>query len=480
MDQETKSIPTITLTEWPTMAIPKVELQNILTYLAYKANKPVTFGRYVQDEGYSVDSVSVRIAVNDNICELDQKSPVHLGDKEYELSDQQAIVKLDVDVDQDCTILDVDFLTIAYVDHNRIVIPIELTATDNDAARSILAHIIEKAVGMLDFKVDQNILDHRNKLMASFCRSFAAGVRQRTTERQNDLRNSQRAADQAYYTIVEHERKKPIFEKEIEFLKKLTQNPDPMLFRKQAKALVDLKASGDFTEITTNDDGTVTAVTCPITIEHDGHEFEMGRYSITVDNSCEVNIKALDPHPNASYPHPHIAQDGFPCLGSIMGDIPKLLGSMRIAEALQLLHEFLCSYSSEGGPYEKIGAFDPTGRFVDENENPCENCDESCAPYCIGGCGNNEGSYGCSDCSEYRTSYCYQRCDYRQYCDLSPCDDCEDSNTEHCYLECEYNSAWQKREPCENDCEFENCNEECPYYSKLQSLTKKEPINANA
>jgi hypothetical protein len=253
-----------------------------------------------------------------------------------------------------------------------------------------------------------------------------------------------------------------------------------MLFRKQAKALVDLKASGDFTEITANDDCTVTAVTCPITIEHEGHEFEMGRYSITIDNRCEVNIKALDPHPNASYPHPHIAQDGYPCLGSIMGDIPKLLGSMRIAEALVLLHEFLCSYSSEGGPYEKIGAFDPTGRFVDENENPCENCDESCAPYCIGGCGNNEGSYCSSDCSEYRSSYCYRRCDYRQYCDLSPCDDCDDSNTEHCYLECEYNSTWQKREPCENDCEFENCNEECPYYSKLQSLTRKETINANA
>ena len=212
---------------------------------------------------------------------LTAKSPVHLGDKVYELSDQQVIVKLDVDVDQDCTILDVDFLTIAYVDHNRIVIPIELTATDNEAARGILAHIVEKAVGMLDFKVDQNILDHRNELMASFCRSFAAGVRQRTTERQNDLRNSQRAADQAYYTIVEHERKKPVFEKEIEFLKRLSQNPDPMLFRKQAKALVDLKASGDFTEITANDDGTVTAVTCPITIEYEGHEFEMGRYSIT-------------------------------------------------------------------------------------------------------------------------------------------------------------------------------------------------------
>ena len=249
MEQETKIIPAITLKEWPTMAIPKVELQNILTYLAYKTDKPVTFGRYVEDEGYSAESVSVRIAVNDNTHELDQKSPVHLGDKMYELSDQQMIVKLDIDTSDDATILDKDFMTIAYVDHNRIIIPIELTATDNEAGRNIFAYIVEKAVPLLDFKVDQKILDHRNELMASFCQAFATNVKQRMTERQNDLRNSQRAADQAYYTIVEHERKKPVFEKEIEFLKKLSQNPDPILFRKQAKALADLQASGDFTEI---------------------------------------------------------------------------------------------------------------------------------------------------------------------------------------------------------------------------------------
>ena len=208
---------------------------------------------------------------------------------------------------------------------------------------------------------------------------------------------------------------------------------------------MDLQASGDFTEITANDDGTIVATTDPITIEYAGYEFSMGKYTITIDNSCDVTIRAIDDHPNAKYPHPHIAQDGYPCLGNIAGDIPKLLGSMRIAEALQLLHEFLCSYSPDGGPFEKIAAFDPTGEFVDEDDNPCENCDESCSPYCIGGCGNNESRYSSSDCCERRSHFCYNECEYNQYCDLSPCDDCDDVNTEHCYLECEYNSTWQKR-----------------------------------
>ena len=46
------------------MDIPKSEIQNILTYLAYKTNKPVTFRWYSEDEGYCQNSVSVRIATS--------------------------------------------------------------------------------------------------------------------------------------------------------------------------------------------------------------------------------------------------------------------------------------------------------------------------------------------------------------------------------------------------------------------------------
>ena len=484
MEQEIKTIPPITVAGWPTMVMPQLELHNILTYLAYKVNKPVTFGRYAADEGYSKGSVSIRIAVNDNANEhIIPKTPVHIGAKRYQLSEQQVILEPDVDVGEDKTILDEDSLTIAYVDHNRIIIPIDLTATDNQTARCVLAHIIEKVVDLVDFNVDDKILEHRNDLMQSFCQAFTANVKQRVTERQTDLKNSQRAADQAYHTIVEHERKKPVMEKEIGFLNQLCQNPNPILFRKQAKALVDLQASGDFTSIVGNDDGTIVATTSPITIEYEGWDFPLGRYTITVDNSSQVNITALDTHPHAKYPHPHVAQDGYPCLGNIAADLPKLLGSMRIAEALQLMYEFLCSYSLEGTPFEKIRMFDPTGHFVDENddESPCENCEEHCLPYCIGGCGTNDGMYRSSDCSEYRSSFCYDECEYSQYCDLSPCDDCEDADTEHCYLECGYNDTWQEHEPCQTEnCQFEECNKECPYYSKLQSLTQKETVNANA
>ena len=61
---ETKMIPSITIYTWLSMDIPKSEIQNILTYLAYKTNKPVTFRWYSEDEGYCQNSVSVRIATS--------------------------------------------------------------------------------------------------------------------------------------------------------------------------------------------------------------------------------------------------------------------------------------------------------------------------------------------------------------------------------------------------------------------------------
>jgi hypothetical protein len=237
-------------------------------------------------------------------------------------------------------------------------------------------------------------------------------------------------------------------------------------------------AAGQYDSIKANDDGSITAVTSPITIEYDNFRFPVGRYQISIDSKGELKIEALDEHPNADHPHPHVATDGRPCLGNIAGDIPKMLGSMRVAEALQVLYEFLCEYNPDN-PYEKISSFDPTGEYYDEDDNPCENCDESCTPYCIHECSENNGRYECGDCCDYRTDYCYQDCDYNQnFEQFKPCDDCSDEGTEHCYLDCCYNEDWQLHKPCDEDCQFDECNSECPYFKKSETL-KEAVKNAN-
>lgn len=467
---ESKTIPSITMGTWPTMAIPRTEIQNILTFLAYRTNKPVTFRRYTEDEGYSENSVSVRVAIADGVRKTSKTDTIRLDRKLYVLAENQVTVDIEVNVPGEKQILDDDFLTLAYVDHNRIVIPIELTATDNEEARALLAYIVEHSIELLDFKMSDKLLKQRSKLAQRFCEAFAKGVQKRITEKEGDLKDDERKAEQAYYTILEFERKKPVTQKELKYLKKLQQIRRPRLFRKQAHALIELQASGQYSNIEPGDDGSISATTTSITIEYNNWQFPMGKYDIDVDIKGNIRIEALDEHPNADYPHPHVGTDGRPCLGNIAGDIPKMLGSMRIAEALQVLHEFLCEYNSDS-PYEKIGHFDPTGQYYDEDDNPCESCDESCTPYCIHECRENQGQYECQDCCDYRMDYCYQDCDYNQnFEQFSPCDDCSDEGTEHCYLDCQYNEEWQLHKPCDENCEFEECGSECPFFKKLLSL----------
>jgi len=475
---EPKSIPPVTIYPWSNMAMPRTEIQNTLTFLAYKTNKPVTFSLFAPDEGYSENTVSVRIAVADGTCQAGTTDPVKLGGKQYNLAKSQTYVDLNLEVPEDKRILDDDHRILAYVDHNRIIIPIELTAADNESAQVILAYVIEKSVALLDFRMNGKLLEEREKLSQSFCQSFAKFLQKRIYQREEELTDGERKANEAYYTILEFESKKPVIQKELEFLKRLEKRGQPRLFRQQAQALIELQASGQYNSIEAGDDGSISATTGPITIEYDNWQFPLGRYRVDIEPKGSVSIEALDPHPDAEYPHPHVATDSHPCLGNIAADIPKMIGSLRIAEALQVLYQFLSEYNSDN-PYEKISHFDPSGQYEDEDDNPCENCDESCSPYCIFECSDNNGQYGCEDCGDYRTDYCYLECSHNEDFSLfSPCDDCSDKGTQHCYLNCQYNDQWQLQRPCD-DCEFEECNAECRYFNKSESLKETEN-HANA
>jgi len=477
---ESKTIPSITVHTWPNMAIPEMEIQSILTFLAYKTNKPVTFRWYTEDEGYCENSISVRIATSaGNLWKASKTDTVRLAGKTYVLSEKQVTLDIDIDVPEEKQILDDDFLTLAYVDHNRIIVPIELTAADNQEATALLAYVIQRAIDLLDFSMTEKLLEQREKLSQRFCEAFAGGVKRRISEREEELQDGKHKADEAYYTIVNFERRKPVIQRELKYLKKLEQIRRPRLFRKQAHALIELQASGQYSHIETSDDGSITATTTPIMIKYDGWQFPLGRYDINIDSKGNITIEALEPPTDADNPHPHVGTDGRPCLGNIAADIPAMLGSMRIAEALQVLYEFLCEYNPDG-PYERISHFDPTGQYYDEDDNPCEDCSESCSPYCIFECSENEGQYSCDDCYDLRSDYCFQDCSYNEnFSRFKPCEDCGDKDTEHCYLNCQYNEQWQLNKPCDESCEFEECCDECPYFKKLQTL-KEVAKNANA
>jgi hypothetical protein len=359
---------------------------------------------------------------------------------------------------------------IGCVDHNRIILPIEITATDNEAARAILAYVVEQALPLLDFNVDDILKEKEAEFANHFAEAFHASVRTRLELRKEELSQKQRESEQAYYTVLDFERDKPVLEEEIALLSKLAERDRSALARSQAKALTQLQSSRQFSHVALDNQGVLRATTSAITIEHDGYEFLLGRYEIQIPTNGDARIKALDEHPNADHPHPHVARDNRPCLGNIAGDLAKLIGKMRYAEALQLLHSFLSSYNSEN-PYEKIGHFDPSGEYQDEDEDPCENCDDRCTPYCIFSCDHNADIYTCEDCCEHRSQYCYEECEHNtDFERFHPCDNCESKGTDDCYLTCRYNKEWELQKPCD-ECEEEECRkEDCPSFEKKQEL----------
>ncbi len=230
-----KIIPPVTIYRWQSLAMPENEIRNILTYLAYKTDKPVTFRWYSENEGYSENSVSVRVAVADGLCKVSRAEVIKIADSRYTPSENQNTVDIETNVPEGKQILDDDSLTLAYVDHNRIIILIELTANDNQETRAILSYIIERSIELLDFKMTDKLLEQRKELAQRFCEAFAKGVRDKITEKEDNLNNGEREAQSAYYTILDFERSKPVIQKELKYLKKLRQIRRPRLFHIQAQ-----------------------------------------------------------------------------------------------------------------------------------------------------------------------------------------------------------------------------------------------------
>lgn len=260
-----------------------------------------------------------------------------------------------------------------------------------------------------------------------------------------EVRDTRRRADQLYYDLVHTERRVQELRSDAEALKAMDEKHLEALAQDQARAIRELIASGEYQSVDFLAGGTVHAVTGPVVIDHDGIEVPMGAYEIAIGEEGKIRIERQEPWPDTPYPHPHVATNFDPCLGDSRASIAKLVGSLRVAEALQVLRSFLESYNPRGA-YEKLSVFAPD--LIDEDDeegsDPCGDCDERHTSYCILDCGENSGQFTCSDCGEFRS--------------------------EDCYTSCRQNRDWSVASPCD-DCEHKECvGEKCPYYAHRKEL----------
>ena len=93
--------------------------------------------------------------------------------------------------------------------------------------------------------------------------------------------------------------------------------------------------------------GCLVVTTRPIHVAWSNRCFDVGRFRIAVDLAGEVRINSVD-HlgPRPGWDHPHI-QDGLPCLGNLREGILKLIAAYELALAVQVLLDFLATYTPE-------------------------------------------------------------------------------------------------------------------------------------
>ena len=460
-----RTVPPVTVCRWDGCLLPRAEIKASLLYLAHKTGKPVRFGMYPGEPRYSARVVNVFVCTRDSGLADAGIKVVTLDRQDYVLADGQTAYRLEL---KGSYTLDDNSTTLAVVDRNNVIVRIDFTAADNAAARAILAHVVDQAIPHLRFDVEDEAQSRAGTISTAYQAYFAAALAECIQTKQNEHTQAERDAENYYHLLIGAERQRMATAEELAALQALTKGNAKAQGAKQATQLMALEADAYYEEITLHPNGSVSATTGEIVIEYADWEFPMGQYELLIDPKGRITISATMDHP-VDYPHPHVSDTGSPCLGNIHADVGRMIGQFRIAEALQVLYQFLVSYEPSGA-YVKIGKFDASGEFDDPDEDPCQDCADKYSPYCIWRCEHNDGWYTCSDCADYRTDYCYRECEHND--DFSPCDDCTDACTERCCLQCDYNEHWELMSPCAN-CKDGDC-AECPWAEKRDELQREE------
>ena len=392
-------MPPVEIAEGLDFLVVPEELRGALSYLAYKTGRPVYAKWYLERIRYSDCAVHIYFYTHRSRARHVMQKPVRIRGQEVTPGETRTLAQvLTYGGDR---VVDDNHTPLALVDHNCLTVVADLSSFAPDKTPSVLSYIVENALPLLDFRVAELLAEEQKKLRRRLSEWWTLRTEVSLAEHREELNGIRGDLERARRTILAGEQRRPTLLAEIEALERFSSKPPQARIAKQHEGLTGLMDSCLYEGIDCEPSGRILATTCPITISYDDWLFELGAYEVKINPDGEVVIRALSEHPGATHPHPHVSTNGAPCLGNIDGDVAQLIGAWQIAEALGLLHQFLCSYSPDN-PYEKIGAFDPTGEYVDENEDPCEDCDIRCSPDCICSCDHNEDRFGCGDCHYFR------------------------------------------------------------------------------
>ena len=201
-------------------------------------------------------------------------------------------------------------------------------------------------------------------------------------------------------------------------------------------------------------EGKISVYTNDISIDFEDNDYYIGKFKITIE-PANSTIKLTNTVKKVKgYHHPHISQDGTPCLGNIASTVYYLLIHQDIYQLVSLLIEFLRSYN-EQNPYAKIEFWDPDHDEDDEQEDRYESCYEEAGPYECVACDDTECPFhddAQDRCREIRDSQdeclqCTQHCRYAR--DYEGCFSSQRNDHSECrtcgIAECSHNIRQRQR-----------------------------------
>lgn len=109
----------------------------------------------------------------------------------------------------------------------------------------------------------------------------------------------------------------------------------------------------------------LTVYTKPIVIDHCGTRYHIGRFRIKIHSDGYVRMFNTTRQVGGLY-HPHVRNDGDPCLGNIQELVPSLIASRKYAALVSLCIQYLKSYNREG-PYDDIEVW-PIAKQTDQKK----------------------------------------------------------------------------------------------------------------
>jgi len=176
MSDNTKQVPPVTVSRWDGCLLPRDEIKASLLYLSHKTGRPVRFGMYPGTSRYSSKVIHVFVCTRDG-GHADAGIPaVTIRGQDYVFSNTQRSFCQELKGDY---ILDDSSTTIAVVDRNNIVIRFEFTAADNDAARAVLAYVVEKAIPLLRFDMEEYVESRVDEAATQYRQFFSAALSER-------------------------------------------------------------------------------------------------------------------------------------------------------------------------------------------------------------------------------------------------------------------------------------------------------------